>query len=475
MRAVLPGLAFCACLLASGIATAKAVQIDGDVQTHADGRLPIEELYRSWQSLLDRGWLLDVVFESRPAGREHALPIIALRTARAGDAVWILSGIHGEEPAGPNAIAASVDAIAELGARRPVVLLPLNNPHGYANNWRYLNTATYSESVDGHSVGDSSHLLADPDNPATARAPGPSSPEADAITAYILERAADYPPAISIDLHEDNLISEGYVYSQGERGAADPLALAAVRVLAENGIKLKMSGETRFGEPIEGGIIGPVIDSSIDELMSVRSILVNGQVRPGPAARTVLVFETPADGVALKQRVEAHAALLRMLSGQRAAADEAPEPALVFLVRHAEKQAAGDDPALTGAGRQRADELARLLGESGIGAIYSTDFARTRATAAPVASTLGLRTTLYDWDEMGALAALLKRPGARSLVVGHSDTTPELVGILGGDPGAPIDESGEYDRLYLVQLGPGGEVSTVLLRYGAPSRSGQSE
>ena len=43
------------------------------------------------------------------------------------------------------------------------MLLPLNNPHGYANNWRYLNMATYSEAIEGQSVGDSSHLLADPD------------------------------------------------------------------------------------------------------------------------------------------------------------------------------------------------------------------------------------------------------------------------------------------------------------------------
>jgi hypothetical protein len=99
----------------------------------------------------------------------------------------------------------------------------------------------------------------------------------------------------------------------------------------------------------------------------------------------VLVFETPADGVGLQQRIDAHAALLRMLSRELVAADEVPQPALVFLVRHAEKQTDGEDPALTAAGRQRALELARLLGESGISEVYSTDFARTRDTAAPLA------------------------------------------------------------------------------------------
>ena len=453
----------CASLLFSGYTPAAELEIDDSVRTHADGRLSIQELYRAWQSLVDRGWVLDVVMQSQPEGKTHALPIIALRTPHAGQAVWILSGIHGEEPAGPNAIVASVDALAELGERRAVVLLPLNNPQGYVHNWRYLNMATYSEAVDGQSVGDSSHLLADPAGPGAARAPKASSPEADALTRYILDRVSDYPPAISIDLHEDNLISEGYVYSQGELGAADPLALAAVQVLVENGIKLRMSGETRFGEPIEGGIIGPVVDSSIDELMSSRSIVVDGQLLPGPAARTVLVFETPADRVPLQERVDAHTALLRKFAQQLS---DGKGATTVYLVRHAEKSSVGKDPALTNAGRQRALELARQLQGAGIDAIYSTDFARTRQTAAPLAEQLGLEIRFYDWNRMDELASTLILTGGRYLVVGHSDTTPELVATLGGEPGPAIDEPGEHDRLYVVSIGLDGSVRTELRRYG---------
>ena len=314
-------------LLFPGPAAATKLVLNSQIQTHPDGRAPIEALYQSYLSLLEQGWQLDVVSQSQPAGREYALPVIALRTPHAGDAVWVLSGIHGEEPAGPNAIAASIGEIAALGEQRAVVLLPLNNPHGYANNWRYLNMATYSEAIEGQSVGDSSHLLADPDNPSLARAPAASSPEADAITAYILRQAATYPPAISIDLHEDNLISEGYVYSQGELGAADPLALAAVRVLEETGIPLKMSGETRFGEPISRGIIGPVVDGSIDELMSAETIIAGGGPGPGPQAGTVLVFETPADRVSLQRRIDAHAALLRKLAELLAVPNDLGHPA----------------------------------------------------------------------------------------------------------------------------------------------------
>jgi hypothetical protein len=296
-------------------ATVSAAQFDlpDGIRTHADGRRPVEELYGAYTSLLEKGWQLDIIIESQPGGRAYALPVIALRTPHSGKACWILSGIHGEEPAGPNAIAESIDAIAALGERQAVVLLPLNNPQGYVNNWRYLNMQKYSETVAGQSVGDSEHLLADPEKPDHARVSAPSSPEADAITAYILMRSAQYPPAASIDLHEDNLISEGYVYSQGKLGVTDPLALAAVQTLKDNGIPLKMSGETRFGEVIEGGIIGPVIDGSVDELMSAQSIIVDGRAQPGPAAHTVLVFETPAGQGSLQRRIDAHAALLKSI------------------------------------------------------------------------------------------------------------------------------------------------------------------
>ncbi len=292
----------------SGLAPPKGVT------THADGRAPIESLYRDFLSLIDRGWQAELILQSQPAGTTAPLPVIALRSPAAGPAVWILAGIHGEEPAGPNAIASAIDDIARLGERRPVVLLPLLNPQGYARNWRYLNVPVYSENVDGQSVGDSSHLLPLAEDPGRPRAAAASSREADAITAFILRVQNDYPVLVSIDLHEDNLIDEGYVYSQGKEGEKDALAIDAVGVLRANGVPIRMTGNTRFDEPIRDGIIGPVVDSSIDELMSAPRVLANGRELPGPAAKTVLVFETPASALPLERRIAAHAALIRFLA-----------------------------------------------------------------------------------------------------------------------------------------------------------------
>jgi phosphohistidine phosphatase SixA len=147
------------------------------------------------------------------------------------------------------------------------------------------------------------------------------------------------------------------------------------------------------------------------------------------------------------------------------------EETLVFLVRHAERaddggMASEEDPHLSAAGEERAEVLARMLKDAGITHIHSSDYLRTRETAAPLAAATGLDVSTYDARDLESFAAeLLATPG-RHLVVGHSNSTPELVAALGGEPYGEI-ESMEYDRLYLVSICPG-KATTALLGFGAP-------
>ena len=128
-------------------------------------------------------------------------------------------------------------------------------------------------------------------------------------------------------------------------------------------------------------------------------------------------------------------------------------PAVVYLVRHAEKQD-GSDPSLTAAGHARAEALAARLDSAGVERILSTDTKRTRETAEPLSRRTGLEIELYDHRRLSELADALRRDQRTVLVVGHSNTTPAFVRLLGGDPGAPIADD-EYDRLYRVDLADG--------------------
>ncbi len=145
----------------------------------------------------------------------------------------------------------------------------------------------------------------------------------------------------------------------------------------------------------------------------------------------------------------------------------------VFLVRHAEAlyPPPADEPRnppLNRLGRARATRLAEVLGDAGISGILSTDLRRTLQTAGPLAEQLGLGIETYDHRALSALAERLAATPGRFLVSGHSNTTPEMVRLLGGDPGEPIDENTEFDRLYVVTVTSGRPVSTVLLHYGEP-------
>lgn len=148
----------------------------------------------------------------------------------------------------------------------------------------------------------------------------------------------------------------------------------------------------------------------------------------------------------------------------------APKTDGVFLVRHAEKTTDKTDPALTAEGALRAEALADRLADEGITQIHSSDYVRTRATAAPLAKRLGLDVAIYDLRDLPAMAAKLKTIPGRHLVVGHSNTTPQLTELLGGDGGEPIVEATEYDRLYWVTTSADEPVVSYLSRYGAASK-----
>jgi broad specificity phosphatase PhoE len=135
----------------------------------------------------------------------------------------------------------------------------------------------------------------------------------------------------------------------------------------------------------------------------------------------------------------------------------------VLLVRHAEAAADGTDPDLTPAGLRRAEALAERLAGLDLDAVLATDTRRARATAEPVAAARGLEIEIYDHRRLAELAARLRAQGGTVLVVGHSNTTPELVVLLGGDPGEPIAHD-EHDRLYRVDPASG---RTTVERFAA--------
>ncbi|MDX1390862.1 MAG: phosphoglycerate mutase family protein [Rheinheimera sp.] len=124
----------------------------------------------------------------------------------------------------------------------------------------------------------------------------------------------------------------------------------------------------------------------------------------------------------------------------------------VYLIRHAEKQPVGADPALTDCGIARAEALAQAMAGIKLAAIYTTAYQRTEQTAAIIASRQQLKLKQYDAREPQRLLQQLSAHAGPVLVVGHSNTVPDLVSRLSTIPMAAIDEQ-DYAMLYQVTTG----------------------
>jgi 2,3-bisphosphoglycerate-dependent phosphoglycerate mutase len=144
----------------------------------------------------------------------------------------------------------------------------------------------------------------------------------------------------------------------------------------------------------------------------------------------------------------------------------------VILIRHAEKniEPNNPDPDLSPAGQARAQELVRIFGDTGINAIYATQFKRTQQTVKPLADRLGLPVNQVNSKNTADLLAQIRaqHSGQIIFIAGHNNTVPEIVAALGG-PTYPIIPETEFDNLYIVTVYRTGKARVVRLKYGTAS------
>lgn len=171
------------------------------------------------------------------------------------------------------------------------------------------------------------------------------------------------------------------------------------------------------------------------------------------------------------------------VGGLLLAASASAWPDQIFLVRHAER--AGEpaaDPGLSAAGQVRAQSLAEALVAAGVREIITSQFRRTRETAAPLAQRLQIeaRPVPARRGEGAAhiqeIVALTRaQSGGALLIVGHSNTVPALIAALGGPQVAELCES-SYQHLFVLRpaVAAGVQASLAQLRYGEPSPAAQA-
>lgn len=144
---------------------------------------------------------------------------------------------------------------------------------------------------------------------------------------------------------------------------------------------------------------------------------------------------------------------------------EAAAVTTIYLVRHAEKEA-GKDPSLTPDGNARAERLAEILKNENVVKVYSTDTRRTRETAAPVAKAFGLEIEIYEPMHRYRMADRFKTQEGVILVVGHSNTIPDMASAIADkDETYPDFQDLDYESLYWADISADGEVVVELHSY----------
>jgi broad specificity phosphatase PhoE len=162
--------------------------------------------------------------------------------------------------------------------------------------------------------------------------------------------------------------------------------------------------------------------------------------------------------------------VLALAAAASSLAAQATRATTVILVRHAEKaNEPADDPPLTAAGETRARDLWNAIKDAGVSAVITTQYARTRATAQPTASTLQLTPEIVrsagPTHPKDVADAVRKHDGHTVLVVGHSNTIPAIIEALGARrPPAICDP--EYDNLFVVTIAPDGKAGLVRAKFG---------
>ena len=148
-----------------------------------------------------------------------------------------------------------------------------------------------------------------------------------------------------------------------------------------------------------------------------------------------------------------------LLAGCATPTSPATLPATFVVVRHAEKVDDGSrDPPLAVAGNARAQRLAAALRDAAVVAVYATPYQRTRQTAAAIAGDRGLAVVTYPANQSATeLAAQLRRrhDSGTVLVVGHSNTAPEIAAALCRCMATRLGEN-DYNRMYRIRIGTDG-------------------
>jgi broad specificity phosphatase PhoE len=133
-----------------------------------------------------------------------------------------------------------------------------------------------------------------------------------------------------------------------------------------------------------------------------------------------------------------------------------------YFIRHAEKADSSKNPDLSEKGLERAQEWKTLFSEINFDAVYSTDFNRTLQTIQPIVAGNNQLLKIYNPKMIDIEAFKKETHGKTILIVGHSNTIPNMINQIIKENKYTNIEENEFGNLYIVTLFENQIVSQLL-------------
>ncbi len=147
----------------------------------------------------------------------------------------------------------------------------------------------------------------------------------------------------------------------------------------------------------------------------------------------------------------------------------------VILLRHADVLKDGtQDPSLSEKGKAQIEDLIKTLEHAGVSVVFTTQFKRTIETGRKVAEHFKIPLVsnevtgqnIAGYPQLIADKIRSEYAGKTVVVVGHSNTVPQMAQILSGKTPPPIDDATEFDAFYVVVTKNPGAGILIKARYG---------
>ncbi|BDM83818.1 SixA phosphatase family protein [Acaryochloris marina] len=135
----------------------------------------------------------------------------------------------------------------------------------------------------------------------------------------------------------------------------------------------------------------------------------------------------------------------------------------IAIVRHAEKASNSGDTPLSAIGFKRAKTLANMLSSSDITTVITSDALRTIQTAEEYVSSHGIQPGRISNPKDIVQHIKSNHSGQNILIVGHSNTVPEVISQLGISPAPRVGD--EYNNLFFVTLFDNDVATMTHLKY----------